>query len=358
MDAQDYATVIKTICNRLDISTPDDTLIRNVTAYCKKLNHPHLKQLYADKLSRFDAIVKSYLESIAHSPEQKYDLSSHIKQKTKKIEALSTAWIDDRMPIVSSKAMSVYIDSRLRNVDSFGETITDFVFSLVPRQTRSQIGDGRIQARVMPSQITYMKIGKIILPYSASRRQTNSSREITLTFTAIRSNGILAREDTYHFAFIFEVDSLNSNLVQLTPVQKYCKFSPPLRMVDNLSLRFNDPIYPISFSNDRLMPTSFNYLSSDGRIDFVSSHQLTSGDVVIIDGLKTDDDAKNSTILSQINNPRGHVITVIDANTISIGINFTQISSPRLSSKPLVLFYSNMFRFPLEIGYQDVSELP
>ena len=150
------------------------------------------------------------------------------------------------MPIVSSKAMSIYVDSRVRNISlSSSSGITDFGFGLVPRQTRAELGDGRIQVRVMPSQITYFKLGKIILPYDVAHRSRNYTSELTLTFTALRGNGIIGREDTYHFVFNYKVCE-NSQLVELTPANEYCKFSPPLRIVDDLSLRFNDPVFPVT----------------------------------------------------------------------------------------------------------------
>lgn len=357
MDAQEYAIVIKSVCSKLNIKVPDNSLIRNVTTYCKGLNLDLLKINYINDAERYEAIARSYLLSIAPSTDEPFDISNYLKKAPKRSELLTTTWVDERMPIVSSKSMSVYIDSRVRNVDSTAASITDFVFTLVPRQTRSEIGDGRIQARVLPSQITYMKIGRIVLPYDEIRRRSNYANEITLTFTALRSNGIIAREDTYHFVFTYEVKSSNTDLVELIPVNEYCKFSPPLRMIDNLSLRFNDPIYPISFPNDRLRPTSFNYLSSDGRIQFDTPHMLSSRDVIIIMGLTTDNDAANKTVLSAVNNPRGIAVTHINDNTISTGIDFTQIVSPQTNSAPLILVYSRMFRFPIEIGYQDVSEL-
>ncbi len=355
MNAQEYATVIKSICSKLSIGTPDDTIIRNVSSYCKRLNHKELKQRYPDDSHRYEMIVKSYLNSIQPRDEYEFDPSSLLSRSSKKEEPLTTSWIDQRMPTLSSKAMSIYVDSRLRNADVTQSDITDFVFSLVPRQTKTQVGDGHIQARVMPSQITYLKIGAFAIPYDESFRVTNSSREVTLTFTALRSNGMIGQDETYHFAFTYE--PITASIVKLTPINKYCKFSPPLRMIDNLSLRFNDPIYPIQFMTDRLIPSSFNYMSSDGRIEFATQHKLNAGDVIVIDGLTTDDDAANKSILSKINNPRGVVVTPINLITISIGIDFTQLITPSLTSLPQVFIYSRSFRFPLEIGYQDVSEL-
>ena len=368
MDAKEYASVIKSICFKLGNLSPDDTLVRNVTLFCRGLNNKHLKEKYKKDDNRHEFIAQAYLESI--KPDKPFDFKEYLRKEEEKHKPTAAAlesgknivepltnWLGDRMPMISSKSLGVYLDSRVRNTSNYsaGSPLIDFSFMLVPRQTRAQIGDGRIQVRVMPSQITYFKLGRIVLPYGTDLRQRNYTNEITLTFTALRSNGIIAREDTYHFAFTYEESPANSDLVILSPVNKYCKFNPPLNIVDDLSLRFSDPIVPISFATDRQIPAQMNYLSSDGRIVFPVPHNLMDGDVIIVSGLTTNDDALNSSVLSVINDPRGIQITKINSNIIATGINFTTIQSPDMNSKPWIFFYSRMFRFPMEIGYQDTQ---
>lgn len=366
MDLQDYAVVIKLVCYELKINKADDTIIRNITQFCKKLNYTELSKKYDSVDDLHDFIAKSYVQSIAPKKEFDYNAYLHQDKSRKRMEGsgvkdqsidVLTSWLSERMPTLSSKAMNIYIDTRFRNTSNQSPTkaIADFDFNLVPRLTTSTIGDGRIQARVMPSQVTYFKINKIVLPYPEDQRLRNFSSEMSLTFTGLRSNGIITSDDTYHFTFTYT--PVNQQLVELIPVNKYCKFNPPLRVVDNISVRFNDPILPVDFAIDRLYPASFNYLSSDGRIVFNTSHGLNDGDVIIIMGLKTNNDAANANVLNAINNPKGIVVTRINATIIATGIDFTSIKSQDTSSLPLILFYSKTFRIPLEIGYQDVSEI-
>lgn len=368
MDAQEYAKIIKLICSKLEISTPDTSLIRNVTHYCKSLDHGRLKRIYFKDNDRHESIADLYVKSVTEETadfdynEYLHDAHQHSKKQKQteegQIVGPLTNWIGKSMPVIASKSMSVCIDSRLRNTSNVTSiTITDFGFTLVPRMTRSSLGDGRIQSRIAPSHITYFKVGKIMLPYSEVLRNRNFSKEITLTFTALRSNGIVAREDTYHFAFTYTSLNYSSNLVELNPVNEYCKFEPPLRTLDDLSLRFNDPIFPIAFHTDRLIPTNFNYMSSDGRITFSVPHFLNNGDVIVVMGLKTNNDAANASVLNVINDPRGINVTIIDDITIATSFDFTKIVSQDITSLPVILFYSRTFRMPLEIGYQDVVAL-
>lgn len=361
MDTQTYATIIKSICARLGNVEPDNTIIRNITQYCKKLDINHLRKLNPNENDMLLAIVEAYINHIRGSEE--FDYSEHLHNqasgKSKQIEQQSetglTNWLTKRMPVLTSKAMCLYVDSRLRRSNGTESGPTDFEFTLVPRTTKTALGDGNIQARVMPSQITFFKIGKILLPYKLNMRSANFTNEITLSFTALRSNGIIGNEDTYHFVFTYTPKS--DYLVELIPVNEFCKFSPPLRYIDNISFRMSDPIVPVQFAKDRLYASSFNYQSSDGRITFAVAHGLDNGDVVIVNEFTTNDNAADSNIISQVNSPRGLVISVINQNIISIGINFSAIVSPDISCKPLVIFYSKTFRFHLEIGYQDVTEI-
>lgn len=369
MNAIEYAKIINDICSKLGIAEPDTTLIRNVTSYCKDLDQRRLKQLYEDDNDRYIAISDSYIQSI--TPREEFDYNKYLhdiqlsKKKEKKekdgtIVGPLTDWIGNRMPVLSSKSMSMYIDSRLRNVSTslMGASIVDFGFSIVPRATRTAIGDGNLPSRIMPSHVTYFKVGKIILPYSEILRNRNFSNEITLTFTALRSNGIISRDDTYHFTFTYEepVNALD-NLVHLIPVNKFCKFEPPIRNLDNLSLRFNDPIYPIPFHHDRMIPSNINYMSSDGRITFDIPHLLETGNVIVVLELSTLDNAANATILNVINDPRGIKITKIDDMTISTSIDFTKLVSQDINSLPMILFSNRTFRILLEVGYQDIVAL-
>lgn len=66
--------------------------------------------------------------------------------------------------------------------------------------------------------------------------------------------------------------------------------STPINHLDDLSLRFNDPLFPVMFLPDRMQPSSLNYLSSDGRIVFDAPHELDTGDIIIIKGLTTGND--------------------------------------------------------------------
>lgn len=361
MSPEDYANIIKSICSKLNIS-PDDTLMLNVTQFCKKKN---LNKMIAelgtqDKLNQF--LTDSYLKYLSRDEEkeelrmiEQRELAMHKKPSKDNLKQNSimgplSQWV--------SRSMHIDIDSLNRNVaEDRGQYISDFRFILSTRNDRAPLGTGIIPSRIVPANITYMKIGKIILPYDSTLGDLNYTQELTLSFTGLRSNGAitsnLSTNETIHFSFTYVACSFNERLVELRPVNKYCKFDPPLTYLDDLSFRFNEPRYVAQFHKDRMIPASFDYGSTDGIVAFDEPHNLSDGDIVIVTGLTTLDDNANTTLLNIINNNRGHKINVVSDTEIALNIDFTQIISPDASSRPMIIFVSKTFHMMLEIGYTE-----
>ncbi len=362
MDPEEYVVVIKGICAELQ-AIPDDTMMLNVTQFCRKRNlnyirsqseskddfHQRLIQMYLNHISKADLIAEQNMLN-------EKALAMH-KKPTKKVRHSAilgplNQWVD--------RSMHVLIDSINRDISSDrGTQVSAFRFVLASRNDRALLNTGIVPSRLVPENITYLKIGSLRLPYSATLAALNSTQEITLTFTDLRNNGAIIsnqmNNETVHFSFTYVRSTFDTNMVELTPTNKYCKFDPPLTYLDDVSIQWNDPQYPIQFDLDRMTPTLFNYATTDGRITFGSAHNLTTNDVIIVIGLTTLNDAANANILNLINNPRGIKITVISGTVVKTDIDFTTIVSPDTSALPLVIFKSKCFRVPLEIGYQDVD---
>ncbi len=355
MDNNTYAEIIQHVCGQVGVE-PTNTIIRNITTYCKKLDIRRLRNLHPEKTDFVITVAESYINSLKKPEVKQVDTQGyHHTTEYKPVKEVSPAWLQTNMPITASKTMGLYFDTVMRGTYNDNTTITNFEFSLVSRSQISNGSNGFIQTHVLPSQITYFKISPFTIPYTNTMRAMNFAKEITLTFNTLASNGIISNNQTFHFIFKYTI--IDNALVELTPVNQYYKFSPPLRHLDNLSLHMSDPVVPITFAMDRMPVSSLNYISADGRITFAQAHNLTTGDVIIVQGLTTLDDSANANVLAQINNPRGIVITVINPTIVSTGIDFTTIITPDTNSKPIVLFYSKTFRFSMEIGYQDIDEL-
>lgn len=354
------AGIVRDVSTKLDIPITD-TLITNITYYCKRLDANKLQKIYQSNDQLQSHITQQYLDHISATTDTQSSIqSSNQSSIPSSIQSSIQSSNDD-----GEKVMHVMIDSVNRNVTHYDD-IVDFQFHLTDRHTINCINTGRIPA-IQPladtslsadsCKIHCLKLDHVILPYPVEYDQLNPTREITLTFTGIRNNGTIIstamRNETIHFSFHYTRCAFNQNLIYLRPVNKFCRFDPPLAYTDNFSLRWNDPIYAISFMPDRAIPKAFRYDTTDGQIEFSSKHNLAAGDVIIVQKLQTLNDAANYNILTRLNALRGIPVTIIDPYVISTGIDFTSIISPDVNHRPLVLFANKCFRFPLEISYCD-----
>lgn len=347
LTAADYATVLKHVSSAYKITDINDTMIRNVTMFCKKLSIPSLHEKYPSRTALLKAIADMYLEdidptSLPNPPNAQYEA---LVQAELLAAPSKSAVAKDRWGV----GVGVFIDSRLRESGNSSGPFVDFRFVLSPHSPRAAFGSGRINCLHVPQNVTRIKVGRLRLPYDASLRARNFANKITLTLTALRGSGILGREDTHHFVFSISAVEGNPNVVDLVPAHKYCGFNPPISVVDDLTLRFSDPVYPITFPPDRLRPSLVNYNSADGKISFEAPHGLSTGDVVIVLGLATGNDSANKDLLDRVNDPRGVIITEIDTYTIAIGVNLSKIVNADNTSLPWVLLCNRAFCFNMEI---------
>lgn len=361
MDTIDRAEILNKIRTIAGIDIGNTSFITNVNAYLNRLDYKKINELYPEREPRLDAITTNYLNKIktdkpkaAQYDPYARDRSLGSKEVSVLAEAPTVGWLNQNMPKVVGKTINIYLNTVYRNVENSRYTsIRDFEFNLIPAVSRTaRASNGLIPIREELRNITYFKMGSFTLPYSSDLRSKNYFNELNFTFTAIRANGAMDNEETYHFNMTYTVHPTNTHLVIVSPINEYCRFNPPLTYLDNLSFRLNDPIFPVVFPADRLVPSSFSYLSSDGRISFAQPHNLANGDIIIIKGLETNDDQSNRTILDQINNIRGIPITVISQTQIATGIDFSLLTNIKVSSLPEIQIYSRTFRFPIEIGYQ------
>ncbi len=344
MNKEGYAKIIRGVCDHFDLDRPDETIINNVIRFVKTRNLNSLQQMYNTDALLCDALIQLYINYIS-------DDNSHIKTLVPNIDPIT-----DNVYKTNERSVNILIDSRNRNLSNYtpGSTVSDFHFNLVPKSS-SGVNQGSIQVNNELVNITSFEVSnRIILPYKQSLAELNYSQEITLTFLNLTSNSINSSDGYFHFKFHYETSSFNDNVIVMEPstcALRY-EFNPPLRSLDDISIRFNDPYYPINFYPDRLNVSSVNYVSTDGRLNFDAPHGLLNNDVIIINNFTTLNDSKYNTLLNAIKHKKGIKITVIDDYIISTGINFNSFGADAdHNMKPDILVYSNTFRFPLTINY-------
>jgi hypothetical protein len=332
----------------------NETFIRNVVSFIKKIKVTDIMSNYPSLDDGCKKIAEMYKDSLNQIYVKQHDHNEFLNKNMNDTPTHSfaplTNWLADQSPTLTSKTTTIYLDSRYRNnsYDS-GLSIQSFQYSLVPKNMSK--GNGNVPSRIIPYNITYFQITKILLPYAGALASRNLTKEINLAFTNLLANSIDTSSRDFHFSFTYR--PYETNWVELVPINSMYKFYPPLKNVDNLNLQFYDPYEPVQFYPDYMRASQVNYVTSDGRITFPSNHNLSTGDIVIIEEFTTNDDASNVSILNSICDKRGLLITVINSTVIAINIDLSAIVSPNSNSKPLVRFLKYTFRIAIEIGYQD-----
>lgn len=140
---------------------------------------------------------------------------------------------------------------------------------------------------------------------------------------AVSSSHILSdniNNEKYHFQF--NIEKVEPTRIYLTPIQPFYNFSKSIGSIERISTVFYNPFNEIIFDNmDGVYSvvngvlTTFTLLNGD--------HNLTTGDLVYILNYNSTD----SNINDEINNSRGHIITVTGINTFTIPIDTSLLAA-------------------------------
>ena len=223
---------------------------------------------------------------------------------------------------------NILVDSRYQNVANPDKS--KLVFSLV-NNTKTKIpGTGVITILGNMRDIVEIEIYPFSIPYMSLA--DNYYKKITLSILELSSISIEAYENSqYHFMFTAKQ---SGNLLELTPINKIFRFYKPITRLNEFSIRFGAPLTPIIFDKDRLNTSSIDYTTNPGVINFAESHNLITGDLIYITTFETKNIAQDLNIINEINNKNGHICTRLSNTSISINVDFTQIT---VANRPLAI---------------------
>jgi hypothetical protein len=240
---------------------------------------------------------------------------------------------------------NILIDSRYQNIANYDRS--KIVFSIQSNTKIKNPGSGVITSISNMRDIVEMEIFPFSIPYMASA--DNYYKKITLSILELTSISIEAYENS-QFHFLFS-STVNGNLIDLVPINNVFRFFKPITRINEFSLRFGSPLNPINFDKDRLSTSSITYASNPGILIFGESHNLITGDLIYIEDFTTNAPAIDLNIINEINNPQGHICTRINNTTITINVDFTQITSPIAGLSILVYFGSKRIMVPIKFRY-------
>lgn len=243
--------------------------------------------------------------------------------------------------------INILIDSRYQNLSN--QDRSKFSFTIVSETKNKSEGSGTIIASTALQNIVEIEVFPFSIPYFTDA--DNYYKKITMSLLELSASSIDAYENS-QFHFIFDIEK-RLNLLYLTPINKIFRFHKPIAKINELTIRFGSPLAAITFEKDRLPTSNINYTSNPMIIEFYESHSLLSGDIIYITDFQTLDNAKDLSIINDINTPKGHLCSRIDNTTISININANLIQFPDLNRQFMVYLGSKRLLIPFRIRYLD-----
>lgn len=348
--------LIVAICNQYHLDPSIERNIINIKAFLGPLNGRVLFDRYQTLEATNQAIIDLYGEKVKNSTwsipnsndmihqtmidminipgDDAVNLSADYKDTFKNKERLTNGTgvsildldMAKRIEMVkylnySSLMREEYIIADSRYQNTVNTDMTKIVFNLISNtKTRSDHGGIIIGNNIR--DIVQIEVSPFTIPYKPVF--ANFYNKITLSINEWVSNSYEAYEGG-QFHFIFDIDKINNNLIYLRPVDNVYSFSKPMNYIDNFTLSFGAMLPKITFDNDRLYVSSFDYLDTYGIITFASAHNLVTGDLIYLSGFSTPDTARDVVIINEVNRDSGHTIVKKDNYSVLINIDLSQV---------------------------------
>lgn len=240
---------------------------------------------------------------------------------------------------------NILLDSRYQNISNSDKT--QIQFTIMNNSKLKVPGSGIITSLAPMRDILEIEIYPFSIPYSSNA--DNYYHKITLSILELASISIDSYENC-QFHFMFTATN-NKNLIDLVPVNSIFRFYKPITNINNLTLRFGTPLFPISFDSDRLYTSFIDYSTNPCTITFAQSHNLISGDLVYIDDFTTLNTAIDLNIINTFNDSNGYLCTRLSDTTISINVDATQVKYPDPMLSINIYFGSKRILLPLKMRY-------
>jgi hypothetical protein len=250
--------------------------------------------------------------------------STLIDNESQQTQASSQAIVSGSIPRPLNEGISdtyIYFDSDFKNSAS-DMTNGRLSFSIVELNQSRPIDN-----------IVEMQIGEFFIPdiaTGASFPDYFFYRRVNILIEEMQTQAIRsATAKRAHFEMNVESSGI-ANLLKPSSNDGKFIFQRPFRDIDFVTFKFTAPIAPISFQPDLITFTSVPG-SSPARITTNVPHELTVASSVSIFVHEFVSNVANVDIV--INSKKGHLVTVIDANTLEfpavgvVGFDFTGVGA-------------------------------
>jgi hypothetical protein len=248
----------------------------------------------------------------------------------------------NNMIVPRQKNIYVLLDSRYRNRTT-GPNVFSWTISSVPSDSR-----GVVSTMKSMQNIIFMQFSKFLIPYSAAA--DNVYKKITLLINELNFAAVMAHEDRhYHALFDTEVQS---NRILCTPDSQddgKFRFNEPITYIKTVSITFGGPLNKLSFLPEFYSTTITSNGVGSTYINFLIPHNVSNGEQVLIVGFTTASAAIDFTVIGKINDVIGHIVSVVDDNTLEITTDLS--TSTLVSPNPPVECYITTRRILIPVRF-------
>lgn len=223
-------------------------------------------------------------------------------------------------PISSVNTSYILLDTRYRTLENDGTRYFSW-----GHMNQLTIAQGTINSLGNIRDIISMNIMPYKIPNIPSLN--NAYDLITISVEEFIPQSIIAHENRrYHFLGCVDHSKTTPQWITICSDDYHkgeYKFNKPITSIDTITIKFGNPLEPISFDKDRL-PGIITY-GNPTIFNFTEPHNILTNDIVYIDTFNTINSTYDSSVISQINSIIGQPATFLTQSSISIPVDSTGI---------------------------------
>lgn len=359
----DPQQIIRQVIGRSSESDVTHSIYDNPNFNVKKINEAidESNKIELDDEYAESDIKSDLVPSFDTDQQMRQPIQNNLLSKSSVIDILGMKTSNELVRILNPKSKErrnhMLLDSRYRNVlDQSAGKIQKFQWNYIQK---SQISiDGSVNVIGNVRDIIGLRLYPFRLPYAQD--SDNAYNKISLFIEELAAQSFIAHEDRkFHFMLNATIDGEFINL-DADVYNGYFWFEKPITTLNTITVSFGNPLEPILFDGDRDY-CGFDYFSiaPETLITTESNHNLANGDRVYFTEFKTNvlppilsvQDSINQSIVNEINDINGHLVTVINSTQFKIAVDSSLIQSPINDLRVKVFYGSKRTFIPIEIIY-------
>lgn len=259
-------------------------------------------------------------------------------------------------PEIEYRKDYIVLDSKYRELLESGDTpISRFKFNLVNSKTL-QIGTVNSGSEI--ENVVEMKLTSIVAPFGIERYDGSLSYmrlsaiidqisgQSYIMSSSMKAHWIL-RNAEYRFAagkrYEFNIEEFSDGVF---------KFNVPIRRLDDITVRFGSPVFPVTYYHDRDTAIVTGY-GATTDIQTTYNHSFPNGTKTWItaSGFRTSDDIADKAIVDRVNNDVEILATITGVNTMRLTLNTGSVT-PLVGMRFNVFFEDRRITLPIEVTYK------